>query len=335
MLRFHLSNFTTSKHFMSGFVLNLFVKRVVRLVIVFCFVLSFMIITDAINLQAQDNEKSHITTTGSLVRIAQEKGADEIIREGKIYKHDILKQDPPGVRPDLVELASKEVKPSEAVLTEWKKFKAKYPTATIAWDPNTGLPRRIDDFQTEAIAGTPKEVAESFIKEYQVLLGIELSDFGVSEITTHKNDKGQSATYVRYQQVYNGITIEKTSINLRMEENKITHIDLSYYRDIKVDDIEPTIAREEAIDFIRKDLGIISIKSTKDPTISLVLYEPLSDQQSSKNLYLSWKVNILLPKENADKRYVENAWIYVIDAKTGKILFKRNYNPASADLFTY
>ncbi len=205
---------------------------------------------------------------------------------------------------------------SDAAVKAWEEFKKKYPTANVTWNVNTGFPSMISNFQTEPYSGAPNKIAEIFINELQTLLGIDMAELQMSE-TRVMADYGQSGILVKYQQIYKGVSIEDSSVELSIsEKGAVDSIKLNYYPDIRVKNVTPIITSDDAVNIIKQDLDTLEAP-IKAPEISLVFDRPT---ETPPALFLAWKIKIEFPEMAQQTANSSKAWLYYIDAHTGEVL---------------
>lgn len=188
-------------------------------------------------------------------------------------------------------------------LKEWK----------IRWDKENYIPKKIYGFETEKYEGTPKEIAEAFLKENMDVLKIsaDLGDLKFDKVT-----ESLGASTVLFQQYFNGTPIHGAWVTIHI--NKNNRIFMVKNDTVPVSKLNEKIGAAKAgplpesrIDLIIKkkieEYGILNTDIQKETMIY-----PLKG-----NLRQAWKVKFGTKQPAA-------SWILFIDGIDGHIIEERN-----------
>ncbi len=161
-----------------------------------------------------------------------------------------------------------------------------------------------------AKVGISKENAESFIRSNQNLLGLEYSDLKIS----NEYESGPFKTY-SFQQYYMDIPVFEGGAGITLEkEDYVILFGSNYHQGIDLDTV-PSISSEDAFEAVVSDLGITNKSDAVIRNITLIIF-PV-DEEDQTRYYLSWKVDIILPK-------MPGAWTYLVDAHSGDLISRIN-----------
>jgi len=198
----------------------------------------------------------------------------------------------------------------------------------IKLDENFGFPIRISGFKAGEFEGKPEEMALAFLSENSALLGIDINDIVFSSST-----EALCCKDVKFSQLYKGLPVHKTMINVHIsEDGMISGVKSKYIHSLDLD-IVPTITAKDAAAVIMKDLGIDELATVNrrlvevesklsfgEPTVivkeNLLPVEPelVILPVNGRNVHLCWTVKLSLEDPPIGSH------CYYIDAHTGEIV---------------
>ncbi|MCK4592610.1 hypothetical protein KAT63_04200, partial [Candidatus Parcubacteria bacterium] len=150
-----------------------------------------------------------------------------------------------------------------------------------------------------------KKIAKNYIEKNNYLEGGNISDLKLKNIEKWKNN-----WYVEYEQYYKDILIYKSNVSfvIDSEEKKIISSGSDFDPNVKINNIEPKITKDEACNLITNALKNenLDLKSSE-----IVIYRNID--KNPIEYYLTWKVNVFSLQPLYD-------YVYLIDAENGKII---------------
>lgn len=197
-------------------------------------------------------------------------------------------------------------RPSKEMVAEWGRFNQRYKgTWRIRFNPATGIPEAILGDKTFPMKGSPKEVAKNFINQNRKILSVDVNQLKLDKVTLRKK-----WTHINFFQTYKGIPVEGGRLVVHMtKKNEIAGINSRFKPDIDLSVI-PTLPQAQAIEIVRNNINNRPHPERKS-SVTLVIFPNEEDGK----YYLAWKVNFFVPDPPAD-------WIYFVDAKSGRIIFR-------------
>ncbi len=221
------------------------------------------------------------------------------------------------------ELQSKMMVINTETNTSWKNFTKGHGNWTVMMDKLTntphrafGQPVRIEGYNTitnDNIA----PAAMSFIKQNASVLGVDPANLKPVRMT-EKNGRW----YVSYRQVYKGLDVLLSEIELRIFSNgNVMAFGADYYKDINLS-VNPAISMNEAV---RKASGGMDVKSAKNSILSEGRLYVLPVRLGNSIEYrLVYKVRV-------DASYPDGIYESYVDAHEGDVVWRRpvSYNAAT------
>ncbi|MEF3279741.1 MAG: hypothetical protein K6357_02080 [Elusimicrobiota bacterium] len=177
-----------------------------------------------------------------------------------------------------------------------------------------GIPKLLSGDKTKKkYYGNIEQIFETFVLENKDMLGIEMKNL---RLVTKSEFLGTKHIY--YQQYYKHLPVEFSYVKLHItQDNEVSQYNAKYYPDINID-INPNVSIEQAKSIIAQELGFFSIS-----TYSLVIFP----DELNNSYYLSWKI-----KTEGGSGNLNGKWIYYINAKEPKIIFKYDERQYSCTL---
>jgi len=158
-----------------------------------------------------------------------------------------------------------------------------------------------------------ESIALSYMKENELI-----DEKSISNLKLENIEKLENNWHVKYQQYYENILVDDSSISFLINdaEKKVISHSSNFDPDIKLSTVEPKITKEEASEIAKKDLNE-SLDNGGDNNFDLkdselVIYKKVNE--NSAKYYLTWKLNIISLEPLCDHSYF-------IDAENGKIIF--------------
>lgn len=148
--------------------------------------------------------------------------------------------------------------------------------------------------------------AENFLKQYQVLYGLDNPDISLSV----KRLAGEDRQNVVFFQLYKGIPVHGGELVVYQDREEITGTVGSLITESKLD-IDPAIPAQKAEELLRQDLYLPENQTTSAET-ALLLYDVSLFGEGMPTLHLAWRVYF----GGGD------SWIGFVDAHDGTILEK-------------
>lgn len=181
-------------------------------------------------------------------------------------------------------------------------------------------------FVTKHARGSIESVAFGYLESLKKDLKIEKpqDEFKISVSETDQNSK----QHTRLNQYFKGIPVYGGEIIVHSANNEADMANGRFFPTPKLNDINPSISSEKAIELVKADLKNLalfkefsnlekSLFKNYAPKSELIIYH---EKEEIGNEKLTWQIEI---RPNLVER-----WQYFIDAKTGKILTKFNHTCA-------
>ncbi|MDI6752405.1 MAG: T9SS type A sorting domain-containing protein [bacterium] len=193
---------------------------------------------------------------------------------------------------------------SKEILLGLERFNKGYNNKwKIRFNAETGIPKKIFGYHTAPVKGRPCKIARAFLSENQALLRIETKNLKLLKVAENRK-----FNHVVYQQIYQGLLVERANLSLSLtKDGQIVSIDSNYHPEIKTP-ITPIIHKSRAIEITKDYLGPKSPIIRSEVTLVVL--------PKDKGI-LSWKVRFFCHDPLGD-------WIYYIAADSGKIIEKYN-----------
>lgn len=183
----------------------------------------------------------------------------------------------------------------------------------VRWDTENYIPKKVHDFMTEPMSGTPKEIAEAFLNDNLSTFKITAS---MDDLKYEKTNESLGATTVLFQQYYKGAPIHGAWIAIHIDNQNRVFL-------IKNDTV-PITKLEEKIP--RTKTGFLS--SAKIDAIikkQIKKYGDLSTPIKKENMVYALKGNLrLVWKVKFGTKNPAASWILFIDKADGHIIEERN-----------
>ncbi len=188
-------------------------------------------------------------------------------------------------------------------LREWK----------IRWDKDNYIPKKIYGFETEKYEGTPKEIAEAFLKENKDALKISAA---LEDLKFDKVTESLGASTVLFQQYFEDTPIHGAWVTVHI--NKQNRIFMVKNDTVPVSRIEKKIAKAKVSPLPESEIdSIISRKIKEYGTLNTEIQKERMIYPLKGILKRVWKVKFGT-KEPA------GSWILFIDEADGGIVEERN-----------
>lgn len=202
------------------------------------------------------------------------------------------------------------VPPTASQLQAWGAFQSSHPGWKVRWDKETGAPASLLGMPIEVTRGTPEVIARKFLLMNRDILRMKT---GLSNLMVNKIAPMRRATHVVFTQSYAGIPVEGAVYAVHMtKENKVYLANGDYFDSIEVNNTEPSIPLDEAINTAKDDLGIgLIMRGSASGNLVILPY--------GADFLLTWKVTIPADEPSGE-------WVYFISATDGTIL--TGYNSA-------
>ncbi|MFP4528815.1 MAG: T9SS type A sorting domain-containing protein [Candidatus Kapaibacterium sp.] len=209
---------------------------------------------------------------------------------------------------------------------EWLEFMKNNGVWTIDFDEATGTPHRAvgKAIKIEGYDRITEENIEAasmrFLRKYASLMGIETENLKLVR-KTHVNRRW----YVTYRQMYRGVEVLHSEIELRIFENgNVMAFGADYYDDIDVP-VVATISESEAI---ASAIDGINYNPKSDKTLAAGKKFILPVKKGySVDYKLVYEVNVNQPRKM-------QRWSAYVDARSGKLVRRRNEIPRATETLT-
>jgi len=183
----------------------------------------------------------------------------------------------------------------------------------IRWDKENYIPKKIYGFETEKYDGTPKEIAEAFLKENRDVLKItaDLDDLKFDKVT-----QSLGASTVLFQQYFNGTPIHGAWVTIHInKQNRIFMVKNDTVPVLKLSE-KIGAAKAGPLPESRID-SIIQKKIEEYGTLNTEIQKETMIYPLKGNLRQAWKVKFGTKEPAA-------SWILFIDGIDGHIIEERN-----------
>jgi Zn-dependent metalloprotease len=189
----------------------------------------------------------------------------------------------------------------------WQQFKKDNGQGwRIRWNKTTGLPASIFSGLTQkAYPGNAEQAARAFLKEHGTLFGVaDLTDLDYIKTQTHKGIR-----HVTFNQSVNDVPVYEAEYKVHLrQDGRVDMANGTYYPNLDIS-TSPGISESEAADAAISDLEVSP--DNLDASAELVIY------RDGDQFRLAWKLILFSPDPLVD-------WFYIVDARTGEILYKLN-----------
>jgi Zn-dependent metalloprotease len=220
----------------------------------------------------------------------------------------------------------------------WQSFNEKYQNRwNIEWNKITGTPHRISGYYINIPETLTKEnisaVSRNLLNTHQKMLQIQPGTLVLmnSKFDAPKVKKAGFGTwYLSYQQTYQGLPVYGGSVDLIIQNQKLTVMCSDFYPGIGVSAV-PKISKEQAAATAGQGLS----KGTLIPISSQLIIFPKQIANDTVCYYTAWK--LIMPVLHLPQRQIENhpaktikkgmipvQWCFFIDAATGNIIERTN-----------
>ncbi len=170
----------------------------------------------------------------------------------------------------------------------------------------SGTPASIMGIKISKYGGTQKQIAESFLRDQRVMLGIENVTRDLKLIRANTSSRG-SKSFV-YQQHFNNVPIIGSGYAVRVnKDGDIYYVNGKYFTDVDVN-TKPSITPEQVSSIILNDIGGTSDAKISEPTLLIHVINRDKETQSFSLVYHAFELN--------------NSLFYRIDAHNGDIIQK-------------
>ena len=195
------------------------------------------------------------------------------------------------------------------------------------------------------------KLSKDFISKNKDLFKINTNNLEITKVSFDSpvySEHTQGIDTITYMQTYQEIPVYKSLISVTYINGKLTQAITDYYPNIDVSS-EPTVTKEEALEIVKKDLGLTNNIPAKN--ISLWIFP--KELEDKIEYHLTWKVEmpVLMLKTNTFDNIEENdfynqnpelnaenqteiqlqtpeekpsQWVYFVDAHTNLIVYKYN-----------
>jgi Zn-dependent metalloprotease len=184
----------------------------------------------------------------------------------------------------------------------------------VRWDRDNYVPKKVYDFETEPLAGEPRKVAESFLKENLEVLKISapLSDLQFEQVTESLGGKA-----VLFQQHFEGTPIHGAWVAIHI--NNAKRIFMVMNDTVPAPTLEKKLGKRKTADFLsEKEIDAIIAKKAAE-------YGTLATEIGKENMVYAMKGTfkpVCKAKFGTDKP--AGSWILFIDRVNGHIIDERN-----------
>lgn len=190
-----------------------------------------------------------------------------------------------------------------------KSIFSSFPDFKNEFDSINSINEEYKDVTSKAITEAEKKEMEEIVKNY-IENDNYLESGNISDLKLKNIEKLESNWFIEYEQFYKDILIYESSISFVVDntEKKVTSSNSNFDSDIEIENIEPTITKDEAYNLITIDL------ENENP--DLESSEIVICRNNDKDLieyYLVWKINVF-SSQSAQK------YVYFINAENGKII---------------
>src|SRR4030042_1682127 len=152
------------------------------------------------------------------------------------------------------------------MIRNWEQFNDQYDKRwMVEWNKATGTPHRISGHYIKISEIPTKEnisnISVRLLNTYQKLLQIEPDNLSLVSANFDKpriQKPGYGTWYINYQQIYQGLPVYGGSVNLIIQNQKLTVICSDFYREIEVSTI-PNISKEQAAEIANQGLSDVPI----------------------------------------------------------------------------
>ncbi|HEX5618487.1 MAG TPA: M36 family metallopeptidase, partial [Solirubrobacteraceae bacterium] len=200
--------------------------------------------------------------------------------------------------------------------------------ASVQVDALTGTARnvqRLDGALTTPAAGDRAAIAMRWVQSNRTALGLSAADLDTLRLSDRSVDKGSGFTYLRYRQFFRGIPTFDGGLRVNLDRGgRILNVTGAPVSDLSVPSIDPALSGTEALRALQENVDVrraIDVKSGPDGVrqvtrfargdfARLVLFD------GPDGTRLAWHVVY-----RATSLALYDA---VVDATTGKILFRQN-----------
>ncbi|GEM_PF-6283745 len=167
--------------------------------------------------------------------------------------------------------------------------------------------------------GNIDSVAKGFMERNRAFLKISPEDMQLKRAEQDSPVYSQQSGiwYATYEQTYEGVPVENGYMVMVYVDDKLVVVNSNYMGGIDVD-TEPEISSDDAVQEVKAATAAITATTAaagielRPKNVALVVYN------SEGNYYLAWKVELPLNRE------LQGAWIYYVDAHTGRIISRYN-----------
>lgn len=237
---------------------------------------------------------------GNAIPVVTGEEDDEVAGDGAVLPDMVSK-----AHPQVAATARAEADAGVAALNSAQQSKFK-----VSLDAGSGRVKVLYGSQSKKYAGAPETVARGFLADARSLFGFRED---LSDLKTARIDEALGKNHVRLQQTYNGVPIVGASILVHAnKQGRVTMVQNGYVEGLRPANsalVADAAAKQAALDDLKgtADAGVPS--SAGKSELQLV-------HRDGAFVYV-WKIS--LPTQ---KPY--GYWVYLIDAESGAILYKKN-----------
>ena len=175
----------------------------------------------------------------------------------------------------------------------------------IRFEKGTGIPLAIYRANYGPLTGSPREMAEQFLRENHRLFKIkpDLSEFELTAV-----QESPAGHHVRFHQVYRGVPVYRGELVVSLNRKGwVTMVTNNFWPNIALKLVRPGLTGEEAILIARGAVGVRG-KLIGDQKAELVIY------RDKEKTILAYDVSVPVDDPLGD-------WEVMVDAGTGEVLW--------------
>ncbi|WP_420456728.1 M36 family metallopeptidase [Rubrivirga sp.] len=178
----------------------------------------------------------------------------------------------------------------------------------IQVDPLTTTVSALVGGQFPGFTGPPESAARTFLDAHKAVFGFSDASDDLEHLSTRSSG---TSTQVLFRQRYRGVPLLYSGYLVAIDRSGAIHfVSGDAYPDVEVD-IAPALSASAALSTARSDMGAPEAKVVREPELAI-----WADETDGKLVYH------LVHSFDLETREPLSAWTYLIDAHSGRVLWK-------------